>query len=493
MQNFNQMKTMITTIAPSRYWQSKTIIALAFITNLFFLSAFVSAETIVEDVREGILQLDNVIINEVGQDGRIEIYNGSNAAVNVSDYWLCDFPAYKRIGDATEITVESGNLMMQPGDFLVVSGFSPFDPLDGEMGLYSSSSFGSAAAMVSYLEYGSAGHTRSGLAISNGFWTADFFLTAPTAAASIQTFVDASDVLSWSNETPTFGAENQMEPAVCDIVTNDIMLEGGGTETSICVDGNPDPLTVVTGGGTGGNDATGFIITDLAGNILGLPAAGPFDLDGAGAGTCEIWYIRYQTEGFSGQVVGNNLTDLAGCFDLSNPITVVRQEADGGAVTLADGGTDFIGCAGDIVFDVTHTTTATALSYWYIITDDANNILGFANSADTNTLDLSGAPAGTCRIWGWSYRGLPNPVMGEPLSSLDPDGACADISDEFITVYRETPDGGTVTLASGATDTVVTAGDAIINVTHTTTGGFLSYWYIITDDNGAILGFANSA
>ena len=282
--------------------------------------------------------------------------------------------------------------------------------------------------------------------------------------------------------------------AACDIVTNDISFLDGSTSTSICVDGNADPLDVIRNGGTGNNDATGWIITDAATDeILGTPMAPPFDLDGAGSGTCEIWYVRYLSSDFSGAVMGNNLSDLTGCFDLSNPLEVIREIPDGGTVTLTDGDTDFIGCAGDIVFDVTHTTTAPNLSFWYIITDDQDNILGFHNSADGPTLDLSGAPAGTCRVWGWSYRGLPDPVVGQPLSSLDPAGACADISDDFITVYRETPDGGTITTAGGAADTTVTAGNAFVTVTHSTTANFLSYWYIITDDNGTILGFANSA
>ena len=281
----------------------------------------------------------------------------------------------------------------------------------------------------------------------------------------------------------------------CDILTNDITFaDGQNAPVSICVDGTADNLDVIRNGGSGNNDATGWIITDaVTGEILGLPAGPPFNLDGAGAGVCEIWYVRYLTAGFSGNVVGNQLSDLAGCFDLSNPLRVIREVPDGGTLSLADGGTNFIGCAGDISFDVQHATAAPNLSYWYVITDDANTILGFANSANTSSLDLSGATAGTCRVWGWSYRGLPDPVMGQPLSSLDPEGACADLSDNFITVYREVPDGGTITTAGGAADTTVTAGDAFVSVTHTTTGGFLSYWYIITDEDGTILGFANSA
>ncbi|MEO0403987.1 MAG: hypothetical protein AAF193_03875 [Bacteroidota bacterium] len=249
---------------------------------------------------------------------------------------------------------------------------------------------------------------------------------------------------------------------------------------------------MITSGGTP-NVNTGWLITDANDNILATPPGGPFDLDGAGPGTCFIWYIRYE-DGLTGNTSGNNLADLNGCFALSNAIEVIREVPDGGMVELANGGTEFAQCAGTdgLIIDVTHTTTAPNLSYWYIITDDNDNILAFANSANTSTLDLSGAPAGTCRIWGWNYRGLPDPIVGNNISTLADDD-CEDISDNFITVYREIPDGGMVSLLDGTIEYTGTAGNIVVNVQHTTTAPNLSYWYIITDDNDNILAFANSA
>jgi len=70
-------------------------------------------------------------------------------------------------------------------------------------------------------------------------------------------------------------------------------------------------------------EETSFILTDLNGIILDIPAGtGPFDLDPAGPGTCVIWYIAFDTD-LEGLEVGLNLDDLDGCFDLSNGLTVV--------------------------------------------------------------------------------------------------------------------------------------------------------------------------
>ncbi|PHI21624.1 hypothetical protein CEQ90_02095 [Lewinellaceae bacterium SD302] len=550
-------------------------------------------------------QTDRLIISEVTASGEIEIFNGTGEMVNVGPYWLCNFPAYDQL---ESLTVDCGDLNLQPGATVVVSGWDAFDSNDAEIGLYSSAAFSNSAAIVSYVEYGSAGHQRSAVAVAAGIWETGMFLTAPIDAASIQTQANAAGDLSYVNIMPTpCTPDASLLPAVV-VDGGAIALADGSTETSICVDGVADPLEVVRdGNGEGPNRE--FVITDDIGTILALPGAGmngPFDLDPAGPGTCEIWYLAYE-DGLEGLEVGNNLlSDLEGNSDLSNPITVIRQAADGGTVSLIDGSTVYTGDAGDIVIDVTFETTATALSYWYVITDDNDIILAFANSAETNTLDLSGAPVGECHVWGWSYRGEGDPVPGDNISTLN-DGDCEEISANFITVIRnpagvvnggaleltdgstetsicvdgvadpievirdgngaganrefvitddigtilalpgagmngpfdldpagpgtceiwylayedglenleegnnldqlvgvfalsnpitvirQAPDGGEVTLANGETTYTGEVGDIVIDVQHTTTATALSYWYIITDESENILAFANSA
>ena len=217
------------------------------------------------------------------------------------------------------------------------------------------------------------------------------------------------------------------------------------------------------------------------------------DLSAAPAGVCRVWGWNYKGE--PNPVMFDDISTLSDgdCEDISDDyITVYRETPDGGSVTLTDGSTSYAGCAGDIVFDVMHTTTAPNLSYWYVITNDNNEILAYVNSANTNTLDLSAAPAGVCRVWGWNYKGEPNPVMFDDISTLS-DGDCEDISDDYITVYRETPDGGSVTLTDGSTSYAGCAGDIVFDVMHTTTAPNLSYWYVITNDNNEILAYVNSA
>jgi hypothetical protein len=92
-----------------------------------------------------------IVINKVRETGSIELKNLGATTVDVSAYWLGDFPAYRQLNNAS-ITVESGNLVMTAGSIVEISGFDFIDSTDGEMGLYSSSSFSSSAAIVDYIE-----------------------------------------------------------------------------------------------------------------------------------------------------------------------------------------------------------------------------------------------------------------------------------------------------------------------------------------------------
>ncbi len=129
---------------------------------------------------------------------------------------------------------------------------------------------------------------------------------------------------------------------ICDstaITTVTINEPLGGTistndPTTICAgDGVADPINVTLAGEIG--TSSSWVITDQAGEILGLPAGPPFDLDGAGAGTCLIWHMSsYGT--VTGAMLGNNATtDLVGCYSLSNPITVTRNEPTTGSETYS--------------------------------------------------------------------------------------------------------------------------------------------------------------
>ncbi|MEM9258083.1 MAG: T9SS type A sorting domain-containing protein, partial [Bacteroidota bacterium] len=234
-----------------------------------------------------------------------------------------------------------------------------------------------------------------------------------------------------------------------------IALEDGSTETSICVDGVVYPLTVVLSGETSGSNST-FVITDDANNILAIPGGnGPFDLDPAGPGTCLIWYLTFE-DGLQGAAVGQNANDLVGCFDLSNPITVVRNQPEAGMIALADGSTETSICVDGVAdpLEVVMSGETSGSNSTFVITDDANNIL--AIPGNNGPFDLDPAGPGTCLIWYLTFEdGLQGAAVGQNANDLV---GCFDLSNP-ITVVRNEPSGGMISLEGGDTAVTICAGD----------------------------------
>lgn len=93
------------------------------------------------------------------------------------------------------------------------------------------------------------------------------------------------------------------------------------TLTHCTDDGIADLLNVNLTGASGSVSA--WVLTDGAGNIFSIPSGTPFDLEGTGNGLARVYHISYEP-GLTGLSVGNNISGLSGCFELSNSITVLR-------------------------------------------------------------------------------------------------------------------------------------------------------------------------
>ena len=125
--------------------------------------------------------------------------------------------------------------------------------------------------------------------------------------------------------------------AVCDVNGGNIV--GGPFE--FCVgDGEADhiPAGAILSEGKRGSNSQ-YVVTDDLGNILGLPPTPEaVNFDGAGPGLCLVWHLSYE-DGLTGLAVGNNISQLEGCYDLSNQIRVVRNNSgeicEGGAACNA--------------------------------------------------------------------------------------------------------------------------------------------------------------
>ncbi|WP_191860541.1 T9SS type A sorting domain-containing protein [Hanstruepera ponticola] len=254
--------------------------------------------------------------------------------------------------------------------------------------------------------------------------------------------------------------------------------------TSICIDSEADPINVTVEGDSG--RLRQWIITDDNNNILALPDAPPFDLNGAGPGVCRIWHLAYN--GIPPFRRISNLDDLRGRFDLSNYIEVTRTMLpEGGQLAIAGSGdTEIEICAGDgesDAFDVTLDGAMGDNSLW-VITDANLNILGTPPSPP---FDLEGAGEGVCLIWHLSYADSVD--LTGVTNAADLMG-CYDLSNP-ITVSRNGVNGGELAIAgSGDTEIEICAGDGesdAFDVTLEDAMGDNSLW-VITDANLNILG-----
>lgn len=108
----------------------------------------------------------------------VTLHNFGGSTVNVSTYYLCNFPDYKIVSD---MSVISGTTMLTSGADFTVTSTVVLDDADGELGLYlNNSNFGSFPNMVDYMQWGSANHQREDVGVDAGVWlVGEFVNVAP--------------------------------------------------------------------------------------------------------------------------------------------------------------------------------------------------------------------------------------------------------------------------------------------------------------------------
>ena len=268
-----------------------------------------------------------------------------------------------------------------------------------------------------------------------------------------------------------------------------VSMPSGATERYTCTqDGTPDTVRFVNMGTS--NSKYAYIITSPTLEILGIELNDFHDFDGAPPGTCWVWGLAYTGE-LTAQVGDQaDQVDLASdCFDLSdNFIAVIRDMPDGGTVSMPSGATERYTCAQDGTPDVVQFQNMGASNspYAYVITSPTLEILGITTDP---FLDFDGAPPGTCWVWGLAYTGEITAQVGDQADQVDLASECFDLSDNFISVFRDVPDGGTIATEAGATEIeiCVTGAPAVYSFVSEGTSNS-NFRLVVTDDNNIILG-----
>lgn len=115
------------------------------------------------------------------------ITNSGAAEVDVNGLILCNFPTYQPIAGADPIPAG--------GSITVDVGALGIDLADdqGELAIYSESSFEDPNAIISYVEWGTADHMRSPVAVEAGIWDGNPVDAAPTLTATVDNPTSAAD------------------------------------------------------------------------------------------------------------------------------------------------------------------------------------------------------------------------------------------------------------------------------------------------------------
>ncbi len=256
------------------------------------------------------------------------------------------------------------------------------------------------------------------------------------------------------------------------ITTNDELIICSG-------DGIDDIVTVSVSGSSGDNSR--WVITNPAGDIIGFSLTNEFNFDGAGTGNCVIWYLKYE-DGLDGLEIGNNVSELDGCYDFSNSITVIRTDPDGGSISTNDPTNVCVGDGENDFVNVTLSGEEGPNTSW-IITDESLNILDLPGNSPFN---FEGAGVGTCLIWSITYAdGLDGLVVGANAADLS---GCYELSNSISVVRQECCDidGGDISTNDPTNVCVGDGVDDFVNVSLSGATGSNQGW-LITDEAGNIL------
>jgi hypothetical protein len=262
----------------------------------------------------------------------------------------------------------------------------------------------------------------------------------------------------------------------------------GGPFTFI-IDGVTDNVSGITTDSNAVGTNSTFVVTDDTGLILGLPvdlaALEGVDFDGAGVGTCLIWYLRFE-DGLVGAEVGMNANNLQGSFDLSNSITVYRNPKPE-AGTLSGGPFTFIvDGTPDNVSGIAVDSNAVGANSTFVITDDTGVILGMPGDlAALEGVDFDGAGVGTCLIWYLRFEdGLVGAEVGMNANNLQ---GSFDLSNS-ITVYRKAAPVAGVLSGGPFTFCIDGEADNVSGITTDPNAIGTNSTFVVTDDLGKILG-----
>ncbi|RMF03943.1 MAG: hypothetical protein D6772_01415, partial [Bacteroidetes bacterium] len=277
-----------------------------------------------------------------------------------------------------------------------------------------------------------------------------------------------------------------------------IVYSDGSTDFVSCSSTTPDGQLTANISGADPNANYTFVLVNTQDNtIVDFYPSGVIELASLPSGS----YLLY---GFSflGDLVANPgdpfVADALSsiCGDLSNGLGLINRIQLVETVTLADGSDAATLCIGDGVPDPLEFVNSYTGedNFIYLITDDNNTLLSTSSDA---VIDFEGAGAGICRVWGLAYSGN---LSVEPGQTIDADSQLSDecfaLSESFVTINRNGPQGGSLLWESGETvfrSCTTTEPTDVLTAEVTGADPNSEFVFVVTDENNTIVAIQASA
>jgi hypothetical protein len=284
-------------------------------------------------------------------------------------------------------------------------------------------------------------------------------------------------------------SDNHAQVTISRIDGGTVVFDNGALQAISCQDEIlPDVFNFQHTSSAAGSSYV-YLLTDNNNNILEVLTAGSVDLTFRPSGIFRIWGLSYA--GTLTAATGANAATTAlssACFQLSsNHLTIVRSEVDGGLVRLSGGGTQISLCTapGNDVLQFDSTGFSSSNGYIYLVTD-INNRLQHVVTGDA--FDFRITAAGSFRVWGLAYSGVLLLQTGAVITNTILSSQCYELSDNFVTVFREAPSVLSLATLEGDTELAFCSGDSEPDYYRFRTFGSTNanIAYILTDENDII-------
>jgi hypothetical protein len=251
--------------------------------------------------------------------------------------------------------------------------------------------------------------------------------------------------------------------------------------TFLCTGDNIPDIIDIEITSSGDNNSV-WVFTDLNDNILDFPGVPPFDFTDSIGGDLIIRYIDFT--GIENLRLGGNLSELEGCFDLSNPLLIQKTGVNAGTIRFDNEDFTIIECISErtsinlniitenVVGDIQH----------FIVTNEENTILDII---DDPILDLSAMSNNNFQV---NYISMLEGVTGlEPGNSLDNIAGCFDLSNRLTINLQSTTTTPSTIFTNSATFLCLNDGVSDVVEIGVDPGVGPSTSWVVTDEFGEIL------